>query len=622
MTKEEFSNLSPLAQEEFINNGGRFTSSVGSLEVKEQVGIGSDVFHGTSGGSIIPPTSLSSMEQKVSFPSPSQPVSDFDDMGFDIKDPVELLFLLDEGIQKGKARGGVDLHEWQIQIMLDFALSIWNDQRPFQAAVRACNGSGKDKFIIAACVVWLCMRYRKALGVITSSSGAQLDNQTCRYIKLLCEAANKRFCIEMWNVKYREYTLDFSIVDPLRAAKSSIFCFATDEPKKAEGYHPTDYGTKMLIAVSEDKSVPDDINVALNKCTGYTHRLHVSTPGLPMGHFYDYCSTAIDRKTIKDINTLSAIDWIQYHITAYDCSHISKFYIEQMKRDLPGGENGAAFKSQVLAEFGTTDEMVVIPYTYIWQSFTRQDIEYFPETYNTGGLDLSDGGDETVLVVRNGNKHLVTIPFKFDNTEDTIAFLKEKFKEWSLNHPEALVFGDYGGLGAPMLKALKRSGWSNIRYIDSRTKAMLPNVYLNRGTELFFHVRQLFERREIILKKDDLLVRQLSTRYYKINNRNIHQLLSKLESRSKGYPSPDRADAFNLCFWNYKSTKIETEEQTKENKPFEEKEEEKKTVGDFNLKNWAEGSQRKWQANGGVKDFSSLESEIEEYNKNKRLMNN
>lgn len=613
MSKEDFDLLTPQQQEDFINNGGKILSVVSSFstDVKEQVGDSKAVY-----GSAPALSSDATTDEKVCHNPSTQPVHDFDGMGFDIKDPVELLFLLDENIASGR----VTLHTWQIQAMMDFANEQWNDQHPYQAVVRACNGSGKDKFIIAPCIVWLCMRYRKALGVVTSSSGAQLDNQTCRYIKLLCEAANKKFGIEMWNVKYREYTLDFSIVDVTRAAKSSIFCFATDEPKKAEGYHPTDYGTRMCIAVSEDKSVPDEINVALNKCTGYTHRLHVSTPGLPMGHFFDYCSTAIDRKVTEDITKISAIDWIQYHVSAMDCSHISKAYIEQMKRDLPGGEHGAAFKSQVLAEFGTTDEMVVIPYTYIWQAFTRQDIKWLPEPHNTGGLDLSDGGDETVLVVRNGNKHLVTIPFKFDNTEDTIAFLQEKFTEWSLNTKDALVFGDYGGIGSPMLKALKRKGWSNIRFVDSRSGAYQKKVYRNRGTELFFHVRMLFERRELILKKDDLLIRQLSTRYYKMNTNNIHCLLSKLESRSKGFPSPDRADAFNLCFWNYQSTKVNEELKVDDEFQPPKKEEEQKIVGDFSMKNWANGDQKKFIANNGIKNFSSLEEEIAQYNRNKQLV--
>src|SRR5208337_2352674 len=162
--------------------------------------------------------------------------------------------------------------------------------------------------------------------------------------------------------------------------------------------------------------------------------------------------------------------YIEYHITAHMCPHLQKFYFEQMKRDLPGGEFGAAYKSQIMAEFGTTDEMVVVPYTHIYKCL-HSEIQYEPETFNTAGLDLSDGGDETVLVVRNGNRVLAIIPFKFDNTEDTIAFLNEKFTEWELNNKEALIFADCGGLGKPMLDRMRRQGWSNIRYVDNRSKA-------------------------------------------------------------------------------------------------------------------------------------------------------
>jgi hypothetical protein len=474
--------------------------------------------------------------------------------GFDIQNPLELLYLLDEDVQRGKGNGGMDLHDWQKQFLLDFAHMDFVDQNPFQAVVRAANGSGKDKYIIAPCVVWLCMRYRLARGVVTSSSGVQLDNQTCAYIEYLCMQANRKFAGGkelIWKCNYRYYEC--------LCTKSPVICYATDEPGKAEGFHPLGFARKMCIMVSEDKSVPDDINLALNKCTGYTHRVHVSTPGLPMGHFFDLCSTAVKRNTLRSVSEVRPEDYIEYHVTAYDCSHIPKAYIEQMKRDLPGGETGAAFKSQVLAEFGTTDEMVVIPYTYVWRSFggdNRYPLpKHLPETYNKAGLDLSDGGDETVLVVRNGNKILKILPFKFDNTEDTIEFLDEQFRENNLNHPEAYIWADCGGLGKPMLNRLKRMGWSNIRFVDNRSAPFHKTTYVTRGTEMWFDFRKLLERHELIIEKNDRLIRQLSTRYYKIRPDNKHILLSKLESRSRGYPSPDRADATVLCFSDYKSTK-------------------------------------------------------------------
>ena len=61
--------------------------------------------------------------------------------GFDIKDPFELLCMLDDAVASGR----VVLHQWQVQFMLDFAAGGASDNEPFQALVRACNGSGKNK---------------------------------------------------------------------------------------------------------------------------------------------------------------------------------------------------------------------------------------------------------------------------------------------------------------------------------------------------------------------------------------------------------------------------------------------------------------------------------------------
>ena len=457
--------------------------------------------------------------------------------GYDIKDPVELLFLLDEDIASGK----VKLHPWQIQCMLDFARSDFTSGNPFKAVLRAANGSGKDQFIIAPCAVWLCMRYVKARCVVTSSSGQQLDSQTCTYITNLCNAANRRFNMPLWKVNYRYFEC--------LATGSPIDAFATDEPKKAEGYHPLKSGAKMAILVSEDKSVPDDINIALNRCNGFTHRLHVSTPGSPLGHFYNYCQRSVFRKTFK--NEWPRSQWVQYHVTAYDCSHITEEEINEYRESLPGGETGVAFRSIVLAEFGSTEQQVVIPYEYVWKASNGSVFGHVPSSCNDAGVDLSDGGDETVLAVRNGNKLIALLPFKFTDTQDTVTFLNEKFKEYGLNNPSSRINADCGGLGKPMLDQLKRLGWSNIHYIDNRNTPHQPRVYKNRAAELWFQFRKLMEHNEIILLDDNKLKGQLSSRFYKITPENKHQLESKTEARSKGHPSPDRADAVILAFWEY-----------------------------------------------------------------------
>lgn len=605
MTKEEFSILSPDAQEAFINDGGLISLPVCiSTEVKEQAG---EVV-------TVQPQEVSgfSSSQPVS-PSPVIEVSNKDD-GILIDTPVDLLFLVDPEVIKGREHGGVDLEKWQVQFMLDFAKSHHNQDNPFQAVVRACNGSGKDKYVIAACAVWICMRYKNTTCPVTSSSGFQLDNQTCKHTKRLCEAVNRYFCLELWDCKYRNYTFRFDEKD--NEFNSQILCYATDEAGKAEGFHPVEFGKRMAIFLSEDKTIPDEINNAVNKCTGYTHRVHASTPGKSYGHFHDYCRMAVSRSAIKSIKEVGPTDWIEYHVTSDMCPHLGLNYKEKVAKNIPGGATSSAYKSQVDAEFGSDDgEMTVIPFTYIWQAarntFKR---EWIREEHNQAGLDLSDGGDETALAIRNGNKLLKMIPFKFDNTEDTVSFLVEKFKENELTHSEALIRGDCVGMGKPILDRLVRMGWKNIRYADSRAKAYKPTVYKNRNVEVWFHTRLLLERKELILFIDSILEKQLGSRHYKLMDGKIHQMLSKIEEKKLGIQSPDRADAFNLAFWNYKSSLIE-EEITEENSPLEwAKDEEEEVKGSFTMKGWSKIN-RNYHPRDRVDDLSELKEELRLANK-------
>ena len=208
---------------------------------------------------------------RVADPNQTNITPNFD--GVDIADPVELLTMLDERIMNGQTV----LHDWQIQFMMDFARADHTKEKPFQAVVQACNSSGKDKYIIAACAVWLCMRYREVECPITSSSGNQLDNQTGAHIDRLCNQANAVFG-KLWKINYRYY--EFQHVGELgQPMPSKLKLFATDEAGKAEGYHPVDAGKKMAIFTSETKSIPEDITSALERCTGFTHRVDASSPG-------------------------------------------------------------------------------------------------------------------------------------------------------------------------------------------------------------------------------------------------------------------------------------------------------------------------------------------------------
>ena len=438
------------------------------------------------------------------------------------KDPYEMLTVIDDDILEGR----ISLHKWQREILEDYGKPS-NASKPFKAAVRAANGSGKDQFVIAPCALWTCMASANAVSIVTTASGNQLDRQTDKYIKQLMNTINKMFGTQVWKMNYRHYT---NLLNG-----STIELFVTDEAGRAEGWHPVVPGGELAIFVSEAKSVPDDIFTALARCTGFTKRVDVSSPGPPSGHFYNMCTGG---------------NWKQYHVTAFDCPHLSEEYINEIKDSY--GETSALYKSMIMAEFGGMDEQVVINHQKL-VDLDKHEIEHLEEEYNVAGLDLSAGGDEQVLVIRNGNKTLAVEAFNFRDTVALINHLEHLFRKYKLDHEQSVIYGDAGGLGKPILDQLK-ANW-NIVYVLNQAKPYNNLAYLNRGAELWFSVGKLIEYGEIMVPRESKLRKQLASRYFVVTPQNKLQLESKKQARSKGHVSPDRADAFVLAFADYRGIK-------------------------------------------------------------------
>jgi hypothetical protein len=475
---------------------------------------------------------------------------------FDFEDPVDMLLVLDDELRMGRTT----LHGWQMRVMKDFAVETIA-AAPYCAVVRTCNGAGKDSKLIAPSSVWMANRYENCDCIVTSASSTQLDRQTAPRIHQLCTALNAKFGREIWKLNYRFYSNT--------ETGSNIVLFVTDEAGRAEGWHPRVDNAQLAIFTSEAKSITEEIFHALARCTGFTKRMDCSTPGLPVGHFFDRCTRG---------------NWKKYHITAYDCPHLNGEYIEQCKEDY-GGESSALFKSMVMAEFATTDDLVVIPYDRVWRAIHKPITTHFEEEFNTGGLDLAAGGDENTFVVRNGNKVLKVYGFRLQDTAVTVRHLEKLFADNGMKNPNSYIFGDAGGLGKPILDQLKDRGWLNIRYVLNQGTPKDKKIYYNRGAELWFHTGRLFENGEVIIPNDGLLQKQLAARYYKLTPDNRVQMESKLVARSKGHCSPDRADALVLSFSNYKTKFNRDGEEVRElpmkkPKPVE-------AVEEFTMKGWA-----------------------------------
>lgn len=465
-----------------------------------------------------------------------------------IDNPVQLLLMLMPEVRP---------YKWQFEQLMQVAgyLKVGDyknkieitDQNPYKLILSAANGSGKDMIIIAAAAVWFALTGVRNRVIITSSSFDQTKFQTEVHIRELVKRVNKRF-----GTLFRFNQFHYLVPE----LGSEIKLFATDEAGRAEGYHPFPGGRMMLI-MNEAKSIKEELFDALSRCTGYSHWLEISSPGPRLGHMYRAASNASAYPNPVDLGM-----YYFRKVTAYECPHIPKAHIQAMAYDK--GEDSPWFKSSILAEFSDFDEPIAIPCNTWDKCFN------FPCTPQGNdiaiGLDLAAGGNENACFVRRGNRVIHFFAFRQEDTVFAANMIDKQLEPWK--GTDYVFRADDGGVSHAINDMLRTKGWRILR-TNNQSQAYNPKEYLNLGAQFYFHVKRLMERNDIILPgarnresptpplypEVAKLREQLTSRRYK--GEDSTQGKYALEPKEKGANSPDRGDAFVLCFSSFHARKLE-----------------------------------------------------------------
>ena len=404
---------------------------------------------------------------------------------------------------------------------------------PLKVVMPAANGSGKDEVVIATFSTWLTVTGCRNRVIITSSSFDQTKFQTEVHIRDLANRANKKFG------KIFHFTQFHYIVPELG---SEIKLFATDEAGRAEGYHPFQNG-KMALILNEAKTIREELFDAIDRCTGYSHLLYISSPAQRRGRMYKAAGSAIHYPNPAELGKFFC-----RKVTAFECPHIPKSHIDAQIYDK--GIDSPWVKSSILAEFSDWDEPVVIP-EILWDKCIETPPA--PKGSDIGiGLDLAAGGDENSIHVREGNRLIFDFHFTQVDTEKAVLVIDNQLSPWK--NADYIFRADDGGISHAMNDKLKLLGW-RIRRTNNNSPAWRKSEFLNLGAEMYFSVRRLIERKDIILPvRNFKLKEQLTTRRFKGEESTQGKLAlqSKPEARADGMSSPDRADSFVLCFSSYK----------------------------------------------------------------------
>ena len=434
----------------------------------------------------------------------------------------------------------MELYPWQEATLLQLSGApngLWYEEllkptpeTPLKYELRAANGSGKSAQILARYALWYVSCNVNAKVVVTSASFSQLKNMTFRAIHRAAEDVNAKLGDDRFEITEVKVTC--------KKTRSTIFGFATDQPGRAEGYHPDDGGT-MAVLIDEAKTITDEMFQAFSRFTGYSQWIEVSSPGAMDGQFYKNCSLAQQKAGAGRCDPLQLGKIYERKVTAFECPNIPRAHIEAVKVQF--GENSLPYRTGILAEFTSLEDAAVIK--------QEKTIYPAPEWHDLGqplraGIDLSLGGDETVCIITSGNK----VVHKYIWHIEDSAVLRDKIKTTLAYHQvdPANANCDGGGLGKVVIQMLWAAGCM-VKKINNESAAVYKREFLNRGMEMYWKVMRLVEEKVLILPHEDaVLMHQLVTRRQEYRNGKL-----KLQSKEELSESPDRADAYVLAYASF-----------------------------------------------------------------------
>lgn len=166
------------------------------------------------------------------------------------------------------------------------------------------------------------------------------------------------------------------------------------------------------------------------------------------------------------------------------------------------------------------------------------------------GMDFARfGGDESVIIRRSGN---AVVEHWWQARVDPNDVVDKAFAmqiEYGWRNADTMFVADAGGMGQGVMGNFHRA---NKRVHEFHSQGKPTKIdYANKMTQAWFELAKKVREGTVHLPKDNLLLRQLSTRQYATNTKGKLILESKDDYSKRGHESPDRADGIVLAMWDH-----------------------------------------------------------------------
>lgn len=440
----------------------------------------------------------------------------------------------------------LDPDEWQVRVLDDLA------KYP-KVSVRSGQGVGKTA-LEAGAILWFL---------------------TCRpYAKIIATAPTMK---QLYDVLWAEVAkwLDNSLIkDLLKWTKTKVYMvgdserwFATartaTKPENMQGFHED----HMLIVVDEASGVSDPIMEAiLGTLSGFDNKLLLcGNPNNIDGVFYDSHNTDRDK-------------WRCHKVSSYDSKRTNKDNIDMIISKY--GADSDVVRVRVYGEFptGALDSFISLEIVEFAKdvSISFDDLNHLKVAHI--GVDVARFGDDsTIIFPRLGSKALPFERYSKQDTMQTTGRVLQAAKQLMDEHPnvkKVMIKVDDTGVGGGVTDRLKE-----VISDDKLPYEVIPvnngessddDYYANKGTQIWGDIKELLEQNisnsinglepAIELPNDANLIKELSTRKFKMTSNGKIRLESKDDMKKRNVGSPDIADALTLAFYEPPTKRIKIKE--------------------------------------------------------------
>lgn len=209
------------------------------------------------------------------------------------------------------------------------------------------------------------------------------------------------------------------------------------------------------------------------------------------------------------------------------------------------GKDSNTYRMNVLGLPPVFDNETLVDYKWVLSAINKP-LEVLPDTPLVYGVDCGAGGDKSVIASRRGPK---VFEFKRKSTRDSVELSNWIGAQIDIELPDVVRI-DTIGIGWAIEGNIREKKGAIVEPADVRRTANDPERFENKRAEMYWTLREAFERGEISIPDDNDLLEQLAAIQYKISKRGKIVLKEKSDIKSQIGHSPDECDALAITYFN------------------------------------------------------------------------